>query len=194
MNASVSEAPGWFAIEGEQEGRRTLAEQMAGLQPALNEAIGKTVCDFGCAEGLIALEFAKVAARVRACDYNPAMIETATRLAEGVPNVEFRSADIRDILSGDGAQKKWWICDVLLALAILHKMPNPQEALEFFAEAARDLIVIRLPLGSSGDSLKSKHSHKSCNVNSTLTGRGFVLERMLVGPRRERVQYWRKRR
>lgn len=193
MSQAVGEAPGWFAIEGEQEGRRTLAEQMAGLHPALNDAIGKTVCDFGCAEALIALEFAKVAAHVKACDYNARMIETAQRLAEGVTNIEFLHVDIRDVIA-DRAQKKAWRCDVLLALAILHKMPIPQAALEFFADSARDLMVIRLPKGSSGERLRSKHGSDRCNVNATMNARGFDLEKTLTGPRLERVMYWRKRR
>lgn len=161
---------------------------MAGLHPALNDAAGKRVCDFGCAEGLISLEFAKVAARVLACDYNAAMVETAARLGSGVTNVEFRCVDLREVMS----DRVTWACDVLLALAILHKMPDPQAALEFFADVTRELLVIRLPRGSNGDNVKAKHSGKSCSVNFTMKQRGFALEKTLTGPRQERVQYWRK--
>lgn len=192
--SEAEELPHWFAIPGRQEGRRTFEEQMLGLHPALAEVPGKTVVDFGCAEGLIAIEFAKAgAARVIACDYNAPMIETAKALADGVPNVEFKCVDIREI-AADRAQRAAWRCDVLLALAVLHKMTYPQEALDFFADSVRDLFVVRLPRGSNGDHVKAKHGTKSCSVNFTMKRRGFVLEKTLTGPRQERVQYWRRRR
>lgn len=184
----VVETPHWFAIPGQQEGRRTLTEQMLGLHPALAEARGRSVVDFGCAEGLIAIEFAKAGAQVRACDYNASMIDTAKRLAEGVPNVEFLHADLREVMSDTS-----WRCDILLLLAVLHKMPQPQLALEHFADIAGDLMVIRLPVGSSGERLRSKHTNERCNVNLTMGQRGFALEKSLTGPRRERVQYWRRK-
>lgn len=90
------------------------------------------------------------------------------------------------------SDRKQWRCDILLALAIVHKMPNPQETLEFFAAITGDLMVIRLPRGSSGDRMRSKHSTERCDVNATMRARGFDLEKTFQGPRGERVQYWRR--
>jgi 2-polyprenyl-3-methyl-5-hydroxy-6-metoxy-1,4-benzoquinol methylase len=85
---------GWFRIPGEVDGPRTLKEQMLGLGPALAEANGKTVCDLGTAEGLIALEFAKAgAASIYGCDYNAEMVETARSLVDRDLNVCFEHKD-----------------------------------------------------------------------------------------------------
>lgn len=189
-------ADGWFAIPGVQKGPRSLVEQMLGLKPALEETYGKTVLDLGCAEGLIAIEFAKRGASlVCGVDYNPALIATANAEIEKasahsgkfIP-VGCMHADLSDMLTEGYTQQ----FDIVLALAILHKLPDPAAGAKFCAASAKSLIVIRLPIGSTG-TIRSKHAHHMrCDVREVFRANGFQRERKELGPRGEWVQYWRR--
>lgn len=182
---------GWFRIPGVQEGPRSIDEQMMGLAPALTEATGKTVLDLGCAEGSIALEFARAGAlNVFGCDYNAGFIDTANRQLKrvGPAAVRFQHADIADLLAAYERPQY----DIVLALAILHKLPDPAAGAKFCAQSARSLIVVRLPQGSTG-TIRSKHvRHMRCDLPQTFASCGFVRERKEIGPRGEWVQYWRR--
>lgn len=183
-------AEGWFAIPGVQDGPRTLAEQMTGLDAALAEASGKSVLDLGCAEGLIALEFAKAgAASVFGYDYNADLIEVArSELAKaGQLPVRFYQANMSDMVCGAGGPT--W--DIVLALAVLHKLLDPAAGVRFCAKLSRSLIVIRLPAGSTGK-IRGKHSGVDADVPVILAECGFKRERKEAGPRGEWVQYWRR--
>lgn len=178
---------GWFAIDGFQTGDRTLGEQLRGLEPALAEAKGKTVVDFGSAEGLIALEFARAGAVVRACDCNPESIEIARALRSDLQaSFEVRNLNV-EVELGPAA----WRSDIVLALAILHKLRAPEKAVRFMAGAARDLLVLRHQGGSRG-LITSKWSGGSCDSRAVLEDCGMRLEMERPGPRDELVQYWRR--
>jgi SAM-dependent methyltransferase len=178
---------GWFVVPGQQSGDRTLAEQLRGLGVLLAEVKGKTVADFGCAEGLIALEVARAgAASVIACDYNAESIEIAKGLRGELP-VEFSVQNV-DALVDARARGAW---DVVLALAILHKLNEPERAVRFMAEAARELLVVRWQGGSDGW-IRTKHRGRTCDGAGVLAACGLRLERALPGPRDELVQYWRR--
>lgn len=183
---------GWFEIPGVQHGDRTLAEQMMGLEEALGEAPGKTVCDLGCAEGLIAIEFAKAgAADVYGCDYNIELLEAGLDELDqhaGLP-VSFEFKDIAEAIE-QGWKPQF---DIVLALAILHKLPDPAAGVKLCAEMARDLIVIRLPIRSSGRICGKHHRHMQCDVREILKGCGFYMARKVPGPRGELVHYWRRK-
>lgn len=200
----MAQTTGWLKIPGVQDGARTLEEQMLGLNPALEETPGKTILDLGCAEGTIALEFAKAGAKsIDAYDYNEPFIEVAKQqyeqsgLADAdssrpgawpVP-VRFKHADITELMAKRGTPKRY---DIVLALAILHKLPDPEAAIRFCAQSARSLIVIRLPVNSVG-SIRSKHGeHRRADIRVILPEMGFVRERKEVGPRGEWVHYWRR--
>lgn len=192
----AAETPHWFVVEGVQDGRRTLDEQMIGLHPALAEARGKSVLDLGCAEGLIALEFAKAGARVTGYDYNGPMIVTAERMAKALPadvaKPAFVHTDIREAMRRARLHRESNRHDIVLALAVVHKLPEPAEGVTFIADSCNDLAVFRLPHWSTGDMVKGKHSASSCNVNQIMGKHGFRLEKTFEGPRREPVQYWRR--
>jgi SAM-dependent methyltransferase len=188
---------GWFNIPGTQAGPRTLQEQMLGLNPALDETYGKSVLDLGCAEGLIAIEFAKRGASlVCGIDYNPALIETAKSEIEKANEhtgkflpVSCIHGDLSDLIP-NGARDQF---DIVLALAILHKLPDPAAGAKFCTEIAKSLIVIRLPKGSTGN-IRGKHNPKArCDVREVFKAAGFQRERKEVGPRGEWVQYWRRK-
>lgn len=187
---------GWFDIEGVQQGDRTLAEQMRGLKPALAAAPGKTVADFGCAEGLIAFRFAEAgAASVWCCDCNEEVLATAESERAKLPpeiggKVAFELHNLNQLIRNAEAFPPPRY-DIVLALAILHKLQYPGAGVRFMADSCNELCVIRLPGGSSGI-LRSKHSGMPCDVNRVMPARGFRLQRSEMGPRDERVQIWRR--
>lgn len=194
-SAPLPDGPGWFGIPGVQSGRRSLEEQMLGLAPALAEAKGKSVCDLGCAEGLIAIEFAKAGARgVWACDFNAPMIATARGLVKQAPDpdgVVFEHADLSRMIAGRTRFTAPF--DIVLALAIVHKLEDPRTGVDYVADICCGLAVFRLPLGSDGSHVAAKHNGKACNLNLAMAARGFNLERIERGPRKEMVQYWRRK-
>lgn len=189
----------WLTIPGVQNGERTLEEQLLGLDPALKAAAGKSVIDFGCAEGLIGLEFLKhgavslvgydlrgeflvhaaeqsrrqgVAERCRFREYNLAAL-----CQPGLPD---------DLGAGPGA-------DIVLALAIVHKLRNPGQALKHMADLANERVAIRLPLGSTGRIACKFDGRRFCDSHAVMRAAGFVLEADLAGPRGERVHHWVRR-
>ncbi len=185
---------GWFKLPG-QSGDRTVAEQLLGLKPALEACRGKTVLDLGCAEGAIALEFARAgAAHVEGLEVIGEHLEVARELCKGQP-CEFREADLNtavvDVMHGG------W--DIVLALAVLHKLKDPARVLRLFGGLARELVVIRMPgwaLGSSFRHERGKNELIECHKE--LASLGFVLERLERGPTKERgheaVAYFRRAR
>jgi SAM-dependent methyltransferase len=173
---------GWFEIPGIQRGDRTLAEQMLGLDFDVSR---RKVLDLGCAEGLIAIEMRKRGATVvHGVEYNEQIFKRALALARG--GVEFFRHNLNDGLPAQLLPQY----DVVLMLAILHKLATPDIALRRFVVFARERAVIRLPLGSAGRIVGKHYPHEPCNVNETMPDCGFRLERCANGPRMEIVQHW----
>jgi predicted RNA methylase len=190
-------AEGWFAIPGVQTGPRTLHEQMLGLKPAQNEAYGKSVLDLGCAEALIAIEFARSGASlVCGVENNLNLVNTAkNEIVKACEHdgkflpVSCVHMDVSELIADVSLRQTF---DIVLALAILHKLPDPAAGARFCADNARSLIVVRLPIGSTG-TIRSKHNkHMRCDLREIFKERGFVRERKELGPRGEWVQYWRR--
>jgi hypothetical protein len=158
---------------------RTLQEQLQGLEPALAAAPGRTVLDLGCAEGWIAREFQKAGAvAVHGVECNAELkIDPAVRvwrwnLNDGLP------------------PGLLWKYDIVLLLAIVHKLRNPEERLKQYAALATERVVIRLPIGSTGMIRSKNFPDETCNCAEVMQGVGFVLEQTLPGPRGELVQHW----
>lgn len=178
---------GWFKIAGVQDGDRSLEEQLRGVQPAIAEAQGARVLDLGCAEGLIAREFAQAgAAEVCGVEILSEHIAVAQKVCEGLP-VWFVQGDLAD-LSDLG---KW---DIVLALAVVHKLHDPVVGLQYAARSSSKWVIVRLPL--RGDPmrgiLESKHSGKTVAVADVLQAEGFRLDASYAGARGEPVQHWRR--
>lgn len=186
---------GWLTIPGVQVGERTLAEQMLGLTPALIGLTGKTVLDLGCAEGLIGIEFAKAGATVRGLELQQQYVDMGNRLAAEAgltDRCRFARHDLGDLNEPvipasfpcpDGA-------DIVLALAIVHKLREPGRALRNMARLAKQRLVIRLPIGSEGVIACKYDAQKTCNSHQVMFDAGFTLEQTQKGPRGERVQHW----
>ena len=198
---------GWFKLPGRQDGDRAVEDQLKGLRQALFEvrqaAIAGyplSVLDLGCAEGAIALEFAKAGAkRVVGVDVVPGHVAVARDLCAGYP-CEFHCAD----LNGATALLDAVTYDVVLMLAIIHKLRRPSESLSWYSDFARDLLVFRMPAFWEGSpdmptSFRSeRYGQELVDVAKVLAARRFHLERVERGPTSERghepVLYFRRAR
>lgn len=180
---------GWFDIPGVRRGQRSLAEQMTGLEHALAQANGKTVLDLGCAEGLIAIEFARVGATVTAVEQFDVHALVAQKLFTEHPTIDLVQADYQEWK----APRSY---DIVLALAVLHKAESVQDGLRKILSltAPGGLLVFRWPSWVRKDMvLRSKHSGRSkVNTIRELSEAGFTLTLTTEGPRSESVQYWRR--
>lgn len=190
---------GWLKIPGIQEGARTLAEQLLGLEPALAEAKGKTILDLGCAEGLIARQFILAGAvSALGIDSNEQFISVARQQCKGM-NIRFHLSDLGRAYIP--AQKEIQQFDIVLALSIAHKITDPSVLVRFAARSAKDLVCFRGPgsetLRGENGTIIAKHGHPdhgrlACNVPEVMQSEGFVLERTINGVRGESVEYWRR--
>lgn len=186
----------WFALPG-TAGDRTLDEQMTGIEGAIAEAKGRTVLDLGCAEALIGMEFVAAGADfVYGCDSNIRLLQTAEEISRsrniGIDRFQLERIDLnRAVVDAKpiGPRARY---DVVLALAVLHKLQDPSAAVHVVAEWTTSLLVIRLPLGSTGFIRSKFRPEMGADIPAILPRRGFSLERMVTGPRDELVQYWRR--
>lgn len=197
----MSVRKGWFRIRGLQDGDRDLETQLKGLQAALAEASGKTVLDLGSAEGLISREFAAAGAKsVFGVEIIPEHVEVARALCKDLPQCGFRAIDVMRVVEEEEASGEVWQFDIVLALAVYHKVYQPQRLVQFSARCARELLVVRLPGGGTPDGVYS-HSRKGnerVEVAKICAAEGLVLERVERGPDcgagLELVLYFRRRR
>ena len=182
---------GWFSIPGVRPGDRTLKEQMMGLQPAIAEANGKTVLDLGCAEGLIAKEFALAgASQVTGIELLASHLAVAKVQCRGLKNIKFICAHLDDYIKTLESIPQY---DIVLALGIIHKLHDPGVPMRFAAQSARDLLIFRAPAKSKSGIIKSKHTDVTCDVNAIMESEGFVEEKKIAGVRGESAQYWRRK-
>ena len=134
----VKDLRSWFKFGQEREGDRTLKQQLKGLGELQEHIAGKTVLDIGCAEGLISIQlFDRGAVAAHGFEHRADFVEAANEL-RGDRACTFEVAD-----ANDWEPKRQY--DVVLMLAVLHKLKNPADACMRFAQAARETVVIRLP-------------------------------------------------
>lgn len=176
---------GWFAVAG-RDGDRSLEQQLTGLELLFDEIAGKTVLDAGCAEGLISIELARSgAASCHGIDSVDSHIEVARSLAHDVPCsfevINLNRADLQRFRS----------VDVVLMLAVLHKLENPSRVCAGLAALARDLCVIRLP--PAGPVIKDRRSgFVEHDIDAVMRGAGFELTAVDVGHLDEWMGYYRR--
>ena len=182
---------GWFRVPGiRPNGDRTLAEQMLGLRPALDECRGKRVLDLGCAEGSISIEFARAgASEVVGIELLEAHLAVAKVQARDVPNMRFIQAHLGDYIATLESIPEF---DIVLALGIIHKLHDPGVPMRFAAQSAKDLVIFRAPAKTYDGMIKSKFRDTKCNVPEIMASEGFVEEKLIPGVRGEAAQYWRR--
>jgi SAM-dependent methyltransferase len=190
--ASVTGDRGWFDLPG-RPGDRKLTEQMTGLTPLLLALRGTSVLDVGCAEGLIAMEMrAAGAAHVDGVEIVPGHVMVARMLAKkrGLDGITFTHDDANTFTP----QRRY---DIVLMLAVLHKLKNPTAACLRFAAVAENTVVVRLPPGSNGVIRDERSGWATHDVHAAMIDvAGFDVvdvEFDLRGPRGEWMCYYERR-
>lgn len=181
----------WFSTPG-KPGDRTLEQQLMGLDPLFAEVAGKTVLDVGCAEGLISIECAKRGANaVTGMEVRMTAVEAARRRnVDGV--TDFYHADAETFTKEIWKTPGW---DIVLMLAVLHKLRDPSAACRRLAAAAKDLVVIRLPPKYAPDVVDERSGMRVHDINATMAETGFFCEvSNYNGPFGEWVGYYRRAR
>lgn len=180
----VMSGRGWFDTEN-REGDRRLEQQMQALDPLVLEVPGKTVLDVGCAEGLIAIELAKHgAAWVDGVEIVQGHVDLAQGLIGAYP-VNIEQGDANVYLP---TQRY----DIVIALALLHKLSNPSEACARFALHAKSLMVIRLPPANAPIIIDKRSNSEPHDIAKVMNAAGFSLEQVTYGPFKEWCGYWRR--
>lgn len=179
---------GWFVTDN-RDGDRTLDQQLIGLNTLLAEAPGKTVIDAGCAEGLISMELARRGAK--SCTgfeivASHVAIARALSGAQMLP-CQFVQANLNQF--NLSAVPK---ADIVLALAILHKVKDPSALCAALADLCNDLCVIRLP--PYGQVIVDARSENvPHDIGAVMESKGFTLESVEVGPLSEWLGYFRRK-
>lgn len=194
---AVRRLKSWFKLPGQAEGQyeRTLQDQLIGLRPIIDEIRAAktrgrpmTVLDVGCGEGLIAIEMARHgAAHVHGLEALRERVRIANRLRASMPcTFEVGRVDY---------YRPRRPYDVLLALSILHKMPNPSTTLQGLAHMCDRHVVIRLPAPTDGRPgyvvVDRRSGNRPHDLNEVLMRRGWSLVEETAGPRGEWCGYWR---
>lgn len=138
---------GWFDVDGIQRGFRNLSTQMEVVDRILPRALGKTVFDVGCAEGLIAIEFAKAGAvHVDGIELVRERVTLGKVLAGDLPVKLFRgSLENLHHAHTDPIGPMRMTYDITLALAIVHKVKVPDRLIRYLASFTKELLALRLP-------------------------------------------------
>jgi protein-L-isoaspartate O-methyltransferase len=179
----------WFAV-GNRLGDRTLAQQMQGLDRLFAEVEGKTVLDVGCAEGLISIEMVKSGASwVDGVEIRKDAVQNARMLGRSMSlhgDVTFDWGDANEYRpAGD--------YDIVIMLAVLHKLKNPTAACARLVACAKSLVVIRLPPEHAPTIIDGRSGGEPHHIGVTMERSGFVLEHAACdGPFGEWVGYYRR--
>lgn len=184
--AELIRTKGWFSTPG-RPGDRTLEQQMTGLEQLLAEVPGKTVIDVGCAEGLISMELCRAgAAGAVGLEIVPYHVNVGRDLVGDLP-VSFILANLNnfDLTTLEPA-------DIVIALAVLHKVKDPSAVCAAIAALAKDLCVIRLP--PSGTTIVDARSDNvPHDIAGVMEAAGFALETVVEGPLSEWLGYYRRK-
>lgn len=174
---------------------RTLAGQLRGLEILLERCNGRSVLDLGCAEGLIGIEFAlRGASLVHGVELVRSRVDRARACAEGV-TVGERAR----FFDGDLDEDRWdgvpWMrpsYDIVLALAIAHKMSRPDRFIEQAVRRCGAWFAIGLP--PSGPIVHDRRSgFEMFDTRVLLRSSGFALVLETERDRGEWLGIWRRR-
>jgi 2-polyprenyl-3-methyl-5-hydroxy-6-metoxy-1,4-benzoquinol methylase len=172
---------GWFSSKG-RPGDRTLESQLQGLDRLLEACPGKSVLDIGCAEGLISMHLVdRGSTATHGIEIVAGHIEVANKL-RGARACAFEVGDAN-----------LWVprrsYDIVIMLAVLHKLRDPTAAVKRYAEVAREMVVIRMP--PYGFTIVDDRSDSvPHDILTAMTSAGWKLDSGSTGPFDEVVGYF----
>lgn len=173
----------WFSVNG-TPGDRTLKQQLKGLGDLRDRVAGKTLLDIGCAEGLISTYlFDRGATAVHGIEVRPDFVEVANKL-RGDRACTFEVADANDY-------EPVRDYDIVIMLALLHKLRDPTTACKRFVAAAREMVVLRLPPKGALVITDDRSNGKKHDIGRAMTDSGFQLKSAnYEGPKGEFMAYY----
>lgn len=163
---------GWFIIPGVQTGDRTIEQQVKGLEDI--DFAGKTVLELGCSEGLMSKwMMERGAASVFGVDIVADHVWEARRQCRGL-------ACRFDVVDIDAWRPKEHY-DVVMALAVLHKLKRPDLAAQKLAAACRGVMVIRLPPETAPIVVDARSGNVPYDIGGVMERSGMYLTRTTRG-------------
>jgi ubiquinone/menaquinone biosynthesis C-methylase UbiE len=169
----------WFGHE------RTLEQQWKGLE--LIDWAGKSVLDLGCAEGEVTMRAMDLgAASAWGVEHREDYVRQARKRC---PSVTWLCADLNEWPEAQ-PPRRW---DVVLLLAILHKLRRPDVRLRAFARLAEETLILRLPPETGPVIVDIRSGNVQFDTRPIMVGLGFKQEaEHRDGPRGEYMSYWRR--
>jgi SAM-dependent methyltransferase len=167
----------WFHMEGahRRDSDRTLDQQLIGLDLLWPLVDNRSVLDVGCAEGLISIECCRQgAAYVHGIEIRADAVKLANHHGNGWP-FEAVHADARDYTPRQPY-------DVVLLLAVLHKLRDPSAALVRLVAAASRHVVIRLPHDDWPVLRDMRSGNRPHDLERVMLRCGFELYETADGP------------
>ena len=165
-------------------GDRTFDQQMMGLDWLFANCKGRTVLDCGSAEGLISIKTAEAGAvAVHGVELVPERVALATKLRGDLP-VTFEVGDMNV-----WRPKRQY--DIVLGLAILHKLKDPGMCAVALSAATRYALILRLPPAGAPTITDRRSGMVPIDIRAIVEGSGLRLKHQSNdGPYGEHISTW----
>lgn len=163
----------WFKVDG--KGDRSLELQLTGLDRLWPAIVGRSVLDVGCAEGLISLQCEQAGARL-------VLGVEIRRDAVAIANERAFRRRVQFIPGDANTYDPAGRYDVVLLLAILHKLRDPSAAFERYLAACTELCVVRLPHDDWPVLRDPRSGNRPHDLAIAAARAGFGLEHVAEGP------------
>lgn len=179
---------GWFKL-GTADGLRSVGEQLKGLEQIRPFCRRGSILDLGCAEGAIGKHLVDTegADLLHGIEAVPERVEAAQKACRGYEGVRFWAADLNAPEAVQGLLRQY---DVVLALAIAHKLKDPTAFARWAAAKAKQVIAIRMPTASA-IFRDPRSDFRTFDPSKLLAKWELIADG--DGPRSERTMIWRRR-
>lgn len=182
----------WFKI-GDAPGLRFLKEQISGLDALKPYLPRASVLDLGCAEGSIAKYYVDTLGVdiAHGIEILKQRVDVARKQCAGYMGVQFWAGDLDNLPELDKLEGLLPKYDIVLTLAVLHKLARPIEALKWAAARAGKVIAVRMP---GPDLVFVARGSKAVRVEpQRILADEFDLIGKQIGPRSEMTLTFKRR-